>query len=258
MQTFVFGEEWLLRIFLVWVRISCIFLSAPFFSHPLNPLPMRIMLSLAISYCLSGIVPVDTTGALVGGAPMLIAILKEAAIGIILGFVAQLVFAGIQVAGQVVGTQAGFSLVNIIDPQTSVENSLLSVYLNSLGLILFISFNGHHILIRALARSFTLTPQASGLADRSLWLSISRQAGDLFVIGLQIVAPLFAVMLILEILISLAAKMAPQVPILILSFPVKLLVGMMGLSLCLYQFPHVMERYFIGHMGWLEKLLTSP
>jgi flagellar biosynthetic protein FliR len=256
MQTFVFGEEWLVSIFLVWVRVSCIFFSAPFFGHPLNPLPMRILLSLAISYCLSGFVPVEASVAIAGGGPMLVAIFKQAAIGIILGMVAQLAFAGIQVAGQVVGTQAGFSLVNIIDPQTSVENSLLSVYLNSLGLILFLSFNGHHILIRAMARSFAFNPQTAGLADHTVWLSICRQAGELFVIGLQLVAPLYAVMVILDVLICLAGKMAPQVPILILSFPLKLLVGMMGLSLCLYQFPRLMERNLIGHMGWLEKLLV--
>jgi flagellar biosynthesis protein FliR len=256
MQSFVIGEEWLLRYFLVWVRVASVFLSAPFLGHPLNPLPMRILLSLALSYCLSGIVPVDASGVMAGGTPMLVAIFKQAAIGIVLGLVAQFVFAGIQVAGQVVATQAGFSLVNIIDPQTSVENSLLSVYLNSLGLMLFLAFDGHHILIRALARSFTLSPQADALADGSLWLNITRHAGQLFVIGLQIVAPLFAVMIILEILIGLAAKMAPQVPILLLSFPIKLLVGMMGLSLCLYQFPNLMERYFVGYMGWLEKLLA--
>jgi flagellar biosynthesis protein FliR len=256
MESFVLGDEWLVRTFLVWVRVSCIFLIAPFFGHPLNPLPMRILLSLAIGFCLSGVVPVDVATAMAGSAPMVFAILKQAAIGLILGFVAQFVFSGIQVAGQVVGTQAGFALVNIIDPQTSVENSLVTVFLNSLGLILFLSFNGHHVLIRALARSFSLTSSEAGAANGSFWLSLARQAGGFFVIGLQIVVPLFAIMVIVDVLLGLASKMAPQVPMLILSFPIKLLVGILGLSLCLYQFPTILERYFIGQMGWLEKLLA--
>jgi flagellar biosynthesis protein FliR len=256
MESFVLGDEWLVRTFLVWVRISSIFLSAPFFGHPLNPLPMRIVLSLAIGFCLSGVVPVDVASAMAGSGPMVAAILRQAAIGLILGFVAQFVFAGIQVAGQLVGTQAGYSLVNIIDPQTSVENSLLTVFLNTLGLIIFLSFNGHHVLIRALARSFSLVSGEGGVTQGAFWLNICRQGGDFLVLGLQIVAPLFAVMVIVDILLGLAAKMAPQVPMLILSFPIKLLIGMLGLSLCLYQFPVIMERFFVGQMAWLEKLLT--
>jgi flagellar biosynthetic protein FliR len=256
MQTFFISEQELLRIFLVWVRVSSIFLSAPFFGHPLQPLPMRILLSLAISFCLSGVVPMDVPPTINSNAALVIPILQQAAIGVILGFVAQIVFAGIQVAGQLVGMQAGFSLVNIIDPQTAVENSLLAVFLNSLGLVLFLTLNGHHFLIRALAKSYSLVPSVTGAQKVSLWLSLCEQTGSLFLIGVQIVAPLFAVMVIIDILLSLAAKMAPQVPILILSFPVKLLVGMGGLSLCLYLFPTMIEKYFTAHMSWVEKMLT--
>src|SRR5437016_302455 len=130
MQTFYLSQEWLIGAFLIWIRTGAIFLAAPFFGHTLVPTPMRLLLSLGIAFCLAGLLPVvpaatlDNTGLLLG------AIFRQAGIGLALGFVAQILFAGIQLAGHVVGTQSGFSLINIIDPQTSVENPLITVFLN--------------------------------------------------------------------------------------------------------------------------------
>lgn len=251
MQTFLFSEEWLIRTFLIFIRTSSIFISAPFFGQALIPLPVRIILSLGISYCLSGVVPV-TAGPFDSLGTLASAVLAQVGAGLILGFVAQIVFAGIQVAGQVVGTQAGFSLINIIDPQTAVENPLIAVYLNSLALTLFLALDGHHILLRALAQSFAMNAATFQSSAPSFWLSLVHQTGRLFVIALQVVAPLFGLMIITDALLGLAGKIAPQIPILIIGFPLKLLMGIMGLSLCLYLFPTSLEKHFLEQMAWFQ------
>lgn len=250
MESFFFSEEWLLKAILIWVRTSTIFLIAPFFGQAMVPIRVRILLSLGISLSLAHVIAVQVPASLGSVTALSVALVMQVMVGLILGFAALIVFSGIQVAGSVVATQAGFSLINIIDPQTSVENSIISVFLNSLALTLFLAWNGHHLILRALAKSFSIQDWPFQAPAHDLWLSLAHLTGQVFLIGVQVAAPLYGLMVITDLLISMAGKIAPQIPILIIGFPLKLLMGIMGLSLCLYLLPALLERFFLDSMAW--------
>ena len=227
----------------VFTRASGIFVFTPFLGNFLVPVPVRILLSLAIGYLLSLAsalpqIPTDITL-----TSLALGLAGELAVGMVVGFAAHCVFAGLQYAGQLLGFQVGLSFVNTVDPQTSNRSTTLSIYMNFLGMMLFLGFNGHHWLIEAIGKSLTVLPPYSVRFTGSFITHITVLVGKIFVIGFQIAAPLLAVLLLADVVLGIIGRSAPQVHIMIIGMPLKMLIGMTGMGLMLYFLPTAMRGY---------------
>jgi flagellin-like protein len=172
--------------------------------------------------------------------------------GLIISWVAQLTFAGLQLAGHLAGTMIGFAMASIVDPVTQSDNPLIGVFLTWLGLMVFLAFNGHHMILLALAHSFQAENLAIQAISQRQWTDLALQAGQFFLFGLQLVSPVVALLILIDITVALAGKLSPQIPILVISFAVKILTGIMGLGLCLYFFSESMARFFSQQIAWVE------
>ncbi len=258
MQNYLFAEDWLIRIFLIWVRTSTIFVAAPFWSHLMIPASVRILAALGLSYALvqrSDFIPWPASIAGPGG--VILAVLWQVFWGLIIGWIAQLVFAGLHLAGHLAGTMLGFAMASIVDPITQAENPLVSVFFTWLGLMVFLAFNGHHMILLALARSFEVDTLFVQSVTREQWVELAVQAGQFFVFGLRIAAPVVALIILVDFTVALSGKLSPQIPILVISFAIKILAGLMGLGLCLYFFSGSVYQFFTQQMAWLEKWLKA-
>lgn len=221
----------------LFTRASGIFIFTPFLGNFLVPTLVRVLLSLSIAYLFSLASELPQIPENMGLLLLAFGLAGELAVGMVMGFAAHSVFAGLQYAGQLLGFQIGLSYVNAVDPQTSNRSTTLSVYVNFLGMMLFLGFNGHHWFIEAIEKSLSVLPPYSIRFTASFTAHLTVLVGKIFVIGFQIGAPLLAVLLLTDVVLGIIGRSAPQVHIMIIGLPMKVMVGMAGMGMMLYFFP---------------------
>jgi flagellar biosynthetic protein FliR/FlhB len=154
--------------------------------------------------------------------------INEVVTGLTLGFITNLIFFAIRMAGQLIDMQIGFSMITMFDPSTSSNSTLLEHVLYWCSLILFFTIDGHHMLIRALVESFKAISLGSFiLSGESIGLVLNAFA-QFFSIGLKIAIPLVLIILITDIVLGLIGRTVPQLNLMILGMPIKILVGLVS------------------------------
>jgi len=154
----------------------------------------------------------------------------EVLIGVLLGFASRLVFAGIQLAGQLIGFQMGFSIVNIIDPVTSTQVSIIAEFQYLVAALLFLATSAHHVFLAAIVESYKVLPiydfQFTGRScrpHRPFRQHVCHCREDF--------RPLIAALLLTNVGLGLIARTVPQINIFIVGFPLQIAVGLIGIGL---------------------------
>ncbi|HEX7070206.1 MAG TPA: flagellar biosynthetic protein FliR, partial [Rhodothermales bacterium] len=154
------NPEYLIRVFLVFVRISGFFLAAPFFGHASVPVRVRILLAVILAYALSGLVTSPLPARVEHSFGLMASVGIEALTGAALGFAAQFIFWAVQYAGELLGFQMGLSLAEVFDPSQGTNANPLGRLLGWIFLLAFLLFDGHHYVLTALVGSFQALPLA--------------------------------------------------------------------------------------------------
>jgi flagellar biosynthetic protein FliR len=232
---------------LVFIRIGAILIAAPLFGSRNVPFQLKAGLSLVLAmviFPVAGFQAVYLTG-----IPSLItAMMGEVLIGVIIGFTARLIFSAVQLAGQLIGFQMGFGIVNVIDPQTSTQFSIVAQFQNIMTLLIFLALDAHYWFILAISSSFELIPPLGFCFTNSLMEAIVSLSCDMFVIAAKVAAPVIAVLLFTSVALGLIARTVPQMNIFIVGFPIKIAIGLLGVGLSL-PLLSVMLRNLFRRMG---------
>jgi flagellar biosynthetic protein FliR len=244
MAPLIFSPSEVLRFVIVLLRISGIFVFAPFFSNQAIPYYVRIVFSLVTALVLTPSLPAKVLPIDFGLGNIATVFLSEIMAGVILGFAASLVFYGLQYAGQIISFQLGFSLINVIDPQTNVESPVFSFFQNYIGLLFFLMINGHHWFLLAINESFSSLPIGGIQFQAPLVEYVIRLSSQILVIGLRIAGPVLAVSMITDVVMGVLGRAAPHVNIIIVGMPLKLLVGFSCLSFSFYFLPRLLENAY--------------
>lgn len=239
-------------LLLVLARIAGLVVAAPVFGHLLVPPRVRAVLALALAAVLTPLVPPPPElprdlWALAG------AMATESMLGTLIGLVAQFVFAGVQLGGQIAGMQMGFGLANLIDPQSQAQVTIVAQWEALLALLVFLALDVHHLLLRALLESFrTAPPGTVGLGALGLRGAVSL-AGDLFSVGVRIAAPVLVALLLTNAALGVLSRTIPQVNVFVVGFPLNVGVGLIMLGASLpWSF-----RLIAGRFGALEPALGA-
>jgi flagellar biosynthetic protein FliR len=234
----------IVRFAVVLLRISGIMVFAPFFSNQALPAQVRIAFSLVAAFVLAPSLPLKGLPVELGLGNITAVAANEILLGFILGFAALCVFAGLQFAGQIISFQLGFSLINVIDPQSNVEAPVFSFLQNYIGLLLFLLVNGHHWFLTAINESFNVLPVGGIQIQSPLAEYVVRLTAQILVIGLRIAGPVIAVSVITDAIMGIIGRTAPQINIIIVGMPLKLLVGFGCLSFSFYFLPRYLEEIY--------------
>jgi flagellar biosynthetic protein FliR len=238
---------------LVGLRVGGLMLSAPFLSSPGIPLPQKAGLALALTallYPVSG--PLALAPDKIGWVEIAIA---ETGLGLLLGLAAQFVVEGAQVAGQLVGFQAGYSLVTLLDPQTQADTPVMSTFFELIALLFFLQLGVDHWLLRSLAASFTYLPAGAVLGRLQAGAGLLQTAGGVWLLGMQLAAPVVVATLVVDVGLAFLAKASPQMPILFIGLSLKTLVSLLVLGGALLTWPKIFETRFTAAVGLGERLL---
>jgi len=209
------------------VRIHSMFMSAPLFSSDLAPFRLKTLLAFFISLIVFPILsknPVKIPGDMGSYGLM---ILSEVVIGLLIGFLASVIFSAFQLAGQYFSVQIGFGFSEVVDPLAQVSVPIIGQLKNLVGMLVFLYIDGHHFLIRAVVRSFELAPSFNMTESSLLWhlKYISYSFSGMFLIALKIAMPIVATVFLLSVAEGILAKAAPQMNIMMLGFPIKIVVA---------------------------------
>jgi flagellar biosynthesis protein FliR len=257
MTPILFSTAEVIRFMIVLLRVTGIMIMAPLFSSQTIPMYIRVAFTLMVSFVLAPSMPLKTLPTELGLGNLAGLFVGEILFGVVLGFAATCVFGGFQFAGQMISFQLGFSLINIIDPQTQVESSVFSFLQDYICLLFFLLINGHHWFLLAVNQSFTLMPVGGVHIQAPLIHYLVGLSSELLVIGIRIAGPIIAVTIIADVVMGIIGRTAPQINILIVGMPLKTLVGFSCLSFSLYFLPRYLEGIFSALYRTLFSLIRT-
>jgi len=238
---------------IVGLRVSGLMLFAPFFGNAAIPPRVKVVMVLVITAVLYPVYGAKVGIVTLAQWPGVVA--RETMIGMAIGLVTNFVFESAQLAGSVLGVQMGYSLVNILDPQTQVETNVLSVFHQNFLLLVFLALNAHHWILRAVARSFDYLPPGSAHLDGAFVTGLLAAAGLVLKIGIQIAAPILGATMAADLFLGLLSRASPQLPLLMLGPAIKGLFGVMLLSSVMRYWPELFSRLFAQSMMLIDHLL---
>lgn len=253
-------EYWLdqLHVFLlVLLRVSALLIVAPIFGHRLYLARAKVGLAVMVSLVLFPLVANQHVPPPQHLGLYLVMALREVAMGLVLGFSVLLLFIGVQFAGQLAGLQMGFGIVNVLDPQSAEEVSVVGQFLNLLAILLVLTLNGHHMILRGLMTSFEAVPLGAAHLKPPVMQKLIALSGQIFVIAIKISAPVLIALLLISVALGVLSRTVPQMNVFIVGFPVQVAVGLLVLlasvpliALVLTRAMHLLERDFIAFIDF--------
>lgn len=251
----MFTLEMLEFFLVILIRISGFVYTAPFFSLKNTPRMLKTGFSVGLAIIIFMTVPYEPLqySGVVGYA---ILIVEEALAGIILGFLANVCYQVLGFAGQLIDTEIGLSMVNEFDPVTSSQVTISGTFYEyGVMLILMVTYM-HHYLLEALVDSFKLIP-VGGLTINPLIYNVAvKYILDYFVLAFRIVLPVFAAMLIVNTILAIMAKVAPQMNMFVIGIQLKVLVGLAVMLIVIELLPGV-AGFLSDEMMELMRLAVS-
>jgi flagellar biosynthesis protein FliR len=224
------------------VRLTGLMLFAPFFGSNVIPPRVKAGLVLVLTLLLFPVVGHGIGPHSIADWPILV--FRELLIGAGMGIATNLVFDATQMAGQIIGIQMGYALVNILDPQTQVDTTVVAVFYQSIVMLIFLRLDVHYWLLRAIGDSFVYLPPDTTHLSSLLTLSILKTGGMVFGLGVRIAAPVLAATLVADILLGLLGKASTQLPLMLLGPAIKTLLGIMILIATLKYWPDLFHKLF--------------
>jgi|YelNatPaOPRAMG01_1025707.scaffolds.fasta_scaffold00121_27 flagellar biosynthetic protein FliR len=222
-----------LQIFLLeFIRISSIFLTAPIIGSRNIPTLVKISFAFLLTlliYPISSknfILPTDIFA-------YIILIFQQIFLGVIIGYLSYLVFAAIQLAGQIIDLQMGFGIVNVIDPMSNTQVSIIGQFQFILGILIFLSVDGHHFLFKAIVDSFNLTPITSISISDVTVSKLSSLFFNMFVIAFKIAGPATLALFLTNITLGFIARTIPQINVFIVGLPLNIFIGIVSVLIAL-------------------------
>ena len=241
---------------LILVRIASFMYIAPFFGDSAVPSRVKIGLSAIVAVFMYNIIerPELSYISTIGYAMLVV---KEGITGLLIGFSAYICNSIVVFAGNLIDMDIGLSMATEFNPDMGTESTLTGSLYYYLVLLLLVSSNLHTYLIRAIADSFTVIPIAGQkFAWDHLLNTMIRYMGDLFVIGFRIFLPFFACIMVLNCVLGIMAKVAPQMNMFSVGMQLKVLVGFIVLFLTVFLLPSVAD-YIFSEIKTMVKLIAE-
>jgi flagellar biosynthesis protein FliR len=236
-------DAWLALLAFPLARILGLFAIAPIFASVGSPRTVRVLMGLAVTFALvPGLPPMPAISP--GSWSGILIVAQQTLIGVLLGLTLRIAFVAVDVAGEMIGLQMGLSFAVFYDPQTAGQSPVLSEFLSLLTTLLFLAMNGHLLALSVLAESFELLPigttpiAAQGLAAVVSWSAV------LFSAGVLLALPVVAALLIANIAMGVLSRVAPQLNLFAIGFPVTIVSGFAVLTVSLPYFGSALERLF--------------
>lgn len=230
---------WIGQFLWPFMRVLGLIVASPIFSESRVPnrvkIGLSLMLTLAIAPAAGAMPHID-----LNSYQALLVVVQETMIGLAMGLVMRVVFAAVQTGGEFIGLQMGLSFASFFDPLQGGSTSVMPQFINIIATMLFLSVNGHLLLLAILAHSFETLPVGLDTVHRDGWGIVAQWGQTVFSSGLLLALPLICALLTMNLALGVLNRAAPQLTVFSIGFPVSLLSGLLLLIAVL---PHSMSYF---------------
>lgn len=232
----------MMSFLLIFVRMTGIFVIAPIFGRKNMPTYFKIGFAFMLSLILVNTGKFSVSISYNNIYSYALLIIQEFTVGVILGYVAYLIFSAIYFAGQIIDVQIGFGMVNVIDPMNSTQIPVTANFYYIFAMLIFLLMNGQHMLIKAVYDSYNAIPPGTlGFDSSALLENITRLVKNMMIMGLKISAPIIAAVLVADVALGIIVKTIPQINVFVAGLPIKILVGLIIMLLMIPLFVVIIE-----------------
>ncbi|MDP2752273.1 MAG: flagellar biosynthetic protein FliR [Rhodocyclaceae bacterium] len=249
-------DAWLVAFIFPLSRILGLLSAAPVFSNAALPMRLRLIVGLAIAMAVVPVIP-PMPAVSAGSWTGILILINQTLIGVLMGFTLRLALAAIDVAGELIGLQMGLSFAVFYDPQTAGQTPVVTEFLTLLSMLIFLAMNAHLLALSVLVESFTLLPVVSTPFATSGLTPLMAWASTLFATGLLLALPMIAALLIVNVAMGVLARVAPQLNLFAVGFPVTITAGFVVLLLSMPYFGAALERLFDQSFSALRMVMQA-
>lgn len=215
-----------LALFLIFLRITSYFIAVEVFFPAGTPQVFQGVFSLILSYGIISGIDYSTVNSISNGYTLAFYAVSEIMTGLILGYITNLVFQAVKLAGAWMDIHAGFSMVTVLDPNSHTTSTLLGNFSYFIALVFFFIIDGHHIVIRMLVESINIVPIGKTIVYQETLMGIMQTIFSYFTLGVKIAIPLVLILVITDVCLGLISRTVPTIPIMIFGMPIKNVLGL--------------------------------
>jgi len=172
-------------------------------------------------------------------------VVQQVGIGLALGFAVRLVFAAVELAGEVIGFQMGLNFAAFFDPSLNSQSSAVARFFGQITALLFVVMNGHLMVLVAVNKSFQAFPVNQNFLQALGQMKLYNLGSDLFASALWMALPMVGMLMFVNFALGVISRVAPQMNIFAVGFPITLVVGLIGIA---YTLP-MLDQPFLALMG---------
>lgn len=235
---------WLSPVLWPFLRILAVFTAAPVFSSRVFPVRARIALAFLVALAAQDGLPAVPVIAL-DDAGVWGVVVQQVGIGLALGFAVRVVFAAVELAGEVVGFQMGLNFAAFFDPSLNAQSSAVARFFGQMAVLLFVVMNGHLMVLMAVNKSFVAFPIDQNFLQALATMKLYQLGTDLFASALWMALPMVGMLMFVNLALGIISRVAPQMNIFAVGFPITLVVGLIGIA---YTLP-MLDQPFLALMG---------
>lgn len=235
-------NAWIVAFFFPLARILALLASAPPFNNAALTMRVRLLAGIAIAIAITPALPKMPAIEPASGLGLLL-IAQQMVIGFAMGFSMRLVFTAIDLAGTAISMQMGLGFATAYDPESTSQTPVVSEFLGMLALLVFMAINGHLMVIATLAQSFTALPIGGAIGAAS-WSNIANAGAIIFSSGLLLALPLVVALLITNVALGVLGRVAPQLNLMAIGFPITLVLGLFALLVSMSYLAAPLQQMF--------------
>ena len=236
------------------LRISLVFFMVPVFSGAQVSSAMKAGISLALAvfffpHLRSVVAPLP-----LDMAPLTLAVLGEIILGLVLSLSVLMILGAFQSAGELISVGMGLGFAQVVDPQGGSQVMLISRWFQLLAVLILFSIDGHHMILKAMVQSFRSIPIGGFVLNDLGFSRMITLGGYLFIVALKIAAPVLIVLMLMNVGLGLIAKFSPQINVLMTSFPLSILIGLIFMGFSISVWCPALEQFWVHILEYLQTL----
>lgn len=238
------------------VRIGAFVMVMPVIGGSFVPKQVRLILALALTLAITPLLPAKVSVEFLSLAGLLLTF-QEVFIGVAMGFALQLIFDAISLGGQVIAMSMGLGFAVFLDRERGVNIPVLGQLFLLLGMLVFLSLDGHLAIIQLLADSFQILPMATGGLGRVAVWNLLMWSGQVFEVAMKIALPAVTALLVVNLSFGVTSRAAPTLNLFAVGFPVAMLLGFVVIFLSLGSLTENVSRSLDDAFMMIPSLLSS-
>ncbi len=236
---------WISPLFWPFLRTLALFTAAPVFSSRAIPIRAKVALAFFVALAMQASLP-DMPVVGFNDPQVLAVVIQQVGVGLAIGFAVRVVFTAVELAGEVVGFQMGLNFAAFFDPAIGAQSSAVARFFGQMTSLLFLVMNGHLMVLIAVTKSFRAFPIDQNFLQSLAQMKLQRLGADLFASALWIALPMVGMLMFANLALGIVSRVAPQMNIFAVGFPITLVVGLIGIAVTLpmldQPFMTLMER----------------